>query len=272
MESRFLSITNDIEKRIDDVAKAGQVSCQINAKINQEVSSKIDNFQQDNEARFNNMERELLRNELMLTGVPASYGEVVLDIISDICNVLHSNINGGDIVSAYRLPPAKTNMGRHRNGRSSDISSPIIVRLASDWAKQDFISAYFKKKDLNVRDIGYQSNARIYVNESLTKHNKAIFKVATEAKKARTIYKCYTRNGIVHIQPHEEGKIFRVSCIDHLNAIISSNLQKSTPTGPVSAGNAPMITDESTEVSQTKTTTIPESSTAVHDGVPGNGQ
>lgn len=105
---------------------------------------------------------------------------------------INSNINGYDIVSAFRIPTSKNNMGRSRNERSADYSSPIIVRLASDWAKQNFISAYFKTKDLHTRDIGYKSNARIYVNESLTKHNREIFKAATEAKKSKSIIKCYT--------------------------------------------------------------------------------
>lgn len=238
MECRMVSISTDIDNRC--------------MNVNEATSTKINNIQQDNEARFNNLERELLRNEIIVTGVPALYGEIVIDIVGEICNAINSNINGSDIVSAFRLPTTKTKNGQPRNGRSTDHSAPIIVRLASDWARQNFFSAYFKRKDLNTRDLGYQSNARIYVNESLTKHNRAIFKAATEAKKSKSILKCYTRNGIVHIQLKEEGKIFRISCIDHLNAIISSNLQSSMQTdplstsGPVNVLNAPSASTHST--------------------------
>lgn len=238
MESRMVSISTDIENRC--------------INLNEATSTKIDVIQQDTESRFNNLERELLRNEIIVTGVPASYGEIVMDIVSDICNAINSNINGSDIVSAFRLPTTKSNNGRHRNGRSSEHSSPIITRLSSDWAKQNFISAYFKRKDLNTRDLGFQSNARIYVNESLTKHNRAIFKAATEAKKSKSIIKCYKRNEIVHIQLQEDGKIFRINCIDHLNAIISSNLQSSIPPGPpltTGTDNAPTASTQSTNSS-----------------------
>lgn len=258
MESRMVFISADIDNRC--------------MKSNEATSTKIDIIQQDNEARFNNLERELLRNELIVTGVPASYGEIVIDIVGEICNAINSNINGSDIVSAFRLPSTRTNNGRARNGRSTDHSSPIIVRLASDWAKQNFISAYFKRKDLNTRDIGYQSNARIYVNESLTKHNRAIFKAATDAKKAKSIVKCYTRNGIVHIQLQEEGKIIRINCIDHLNAIISSNLQSPMSTGPLSTTSTVNVLNAQGNLLnpslQTKTTTTPVLPLAVHNGDP----
>lgn len=264
MDSRLLSITNDIDNRF--------------AKANEETASNIVNLQQYNDERFNNLERELLRNEIIVTGVPASHGEIVINIVGDIVNAINSNINGGDIVSAFRIPTTNANMGRNRNGRSSGYSAPIIVRLSSDWAKQDFISAYFKKKNLNTSDIGYQSNARIYVNESLTKHNRAIFKAATEAKKSRSITKCYTRNGIVHIQLQEEGKIYRVNCIDHLSAIISSKFQKSMSSGPLSTSGTANLLDPSTaptgptNVLQTNATTTPGMSNAVHNGVPNEGK
>ncbi len=103
------------------------------------------------------------------------------------------------------------------------MSSPIVLKLGSDWAKQDLFSNYFKLKNLNTGDIGFQSKTRIYINESLTSHNRAIFKAATSAKNAKLITKCYTRNGIVHIQIDNEGKIFRVYDVDQMNAIITSS-------------------------------------------------
>lgn len=257
MESRMVSISTDIKNRC--------------IHFNETTSTKIDIIHQDTGARFNNLERELLRNEIIVTGVPASHGEIVIDIVGEICNAINSNINGTDIVSAFRLPSTKTNNGRHRNGRSIEHSSPIIVRLASDWAKQNFISCYFKRKDLNTRDLGYQSNARIYVNESLTKHNRAIFKAATEAKRSKSIIKCYTRNGIVHIQLQEDGKIFRINCIDHLNAIISSNLQSSIQTGPLSTmgpANTPVSSNQTTTLQTKTTTTTPVQPFPVHNGDP----
>lgn len=268
VDSRISDITADINQRLNNLAAATHSSCQENSKDIQTSTSNLVNIQHGNEHRFNKLEREVLRNELIVTGIPAAYGEAVIDIIGDICNALQCNINGGDVIAAYRLPAGNAKSGRPRNER---LSAPIVLKLGSDWAKQHLLSAYFKKKNLNIGDIGYQSKARIYVNESLTLHNRAIFKAASEAKKSKLITKCYTRNGIVHVQTSEEGRIFRINDIDQLNAIISpsqSNLQTHGSTYNSSNQTATLKTINSTTVQQDPITTKPGVTLTVHDGEP----
>lgn len=139
------------------------------------------------------------------------------------------------------------------------LSAPIVLKLGSDWAKQDLLSKYFKLKNLNTSDLGYQSKARIYINESLTTHNRAIFKAASEAKKAKLITKCYTRNGIVHIQITNEGKTFRIHDADQLNAIISprSNPIVQATSNPRFTGQSPNPNPTSSQLSSSQTTTDP---------------
>lgn len=250
MDSRMNLLTSEVNDRLDLLENKAQASCRETVMVRDDTVAKIDGLQCNTEARFNKLERELLRNELVVTGVPACYGERVFDIIGDICAALQSNVNGVDIVAAYRLPSSKSHTGRNHNGRQPAISSPIILKMGNDWAKQDLLSAYFKKKTLNTGDIGFQSRARIYLNESLTKHDRAVFKAATEAKKSRSIVKCYTRNGTVHVQLHEDGKIFRISCIDHLNAIILNEPSKPKPNGTLMTSSA-LTTSKSTTATST---------------------
>lgn len=178
------------------------------------------------------------------------------------------------MISTYRLPGGNSKSGRLRNER---LYAPIVLKLGSDWAKQEFLSAYFKMKNLNTGDIGYQSKSRIYVNESLTLHNRAIFKAASEAKKSKLITKCYTRNGIVHIQISVEGKIFRINDVDQLNALISNNppnttnssmAQISDPSSNSSNRTTSPITTDSTTFLRTQYPTKPDVTTVVQDGEP----
>lgn len=260
-ESRILDCTTDINKRVNNIAADTVSSWQ----LVQDTTSKLDSLQYNYESRFNKLERELLRNELIITGVPAAYGEVVLDIVGDICNALQCNLSSGDVTAAYRLPSSKAKSGKVNNER---FSSPIVLKLVSDWAKQQLLSSYFKMKNLSTGDIGYQSKSRIYVNESLTIHNRAIFKAASDAKKLKRLSKCYTRNGIVHIQISEEGRIFRISDIDQLNAIIShpSNTQTSGSSSNISNGTAPQTSTTSTNVEHAQPTTKPDGRPMMHDG------
>lgn len=271
IDSRILSITTDVNNRLENLESATQASSLDFAKVN-DVSAKLETVRYDFESRFNKLERELLRNELVVTGVPASYGENVMEIIGDISGALQSNLNGGDVVAAYRLPTGKANSGRYRNGRPPAISAPIILKLGSDWAKQELVSAYFKKKDLSTADIGYKSRARIYLNESLTKHNRDIFKAATEAKMTKAILKCYTRNGIVHIQIQDDGKTYRINCIDHLNALLTNNSSQPIAPGSTSSSSSqPPVQSTSTSTKdnlQTNSTTTPDLTKSVHNGDP----
>lgn len=267
MESRILEYSTDVNHRLNSLSVATQSSCQANAMATQVTTTKLESMEIANESRFNKLEREMLRNELILTGVPAVYGEVVANTIGDICNALQCCINGGDVIAAYRLPPAKASSGRNNHQHRQRISSPIILKLASDWAKQELLSAYFKLKNLNTGDIGYESKYRIYLNESLTVHNRLIFKTATEMKKSKRINKCYTRNGIVHIQLSDDGKIYRIHDIDQLNAIVApqpQNPRTSTSGTPTNSSNS--TTASSNAIQPYQTTTNPAGTPALHNG------
>lgn len=230
VDAQLANFATDFDQRLTQLATTTQMSCEFNAKACQVISSNLADVESAYEFRFNKMERELLRNELIVTGVPVTYGESMYDIIGDMVNALQSDITASDVVSSYRLPARKTDSRTSHNDRRP---APIVLKLTSDWAKQNILSKYFKMKNLNASDFGHQSKSRVYVNESLTMHNRVIFKAASEAKKSKLISKCYTRNGIVQIQITTEGKTFRINDVDQLNALLSPQTD-SSKTEPVS--------------------------------------
>lgn len=259
VNSKITEFSNEMDQRFNAFATSTQSLCE-------GYASKVENMQYVNESRFNKLERELLRNELIVTGVPVTHGESMFDIMGDIVTALQSNVISSDIVAFYRLPVRKNSSGKTNNDR---FSAPIVLKLGSDWAKQELLSKYFKTKSLNTGDIGFQSKARIYINESLTVHNRAVFKAASEAKKAKLITKCYTRNGIVHIQATTDGNIFRINDVDQLNAIISSRPNSTTQSNSKSSVQTKTqhSTSPTTEhVKPTDGTTNPGSVPAMHDG------
>lgn len=88
VDARISSITTDVNKRIDQLATTTEALELKNEQAKQNYSTTLDMIQQEYELRSNKLEKELLRNELIVTGVPATYGERVLDIIADICGAL----------------------------------------------------------------------------------------------------------------------------------------------------------------------------------------
>lgn len=117
--------------------------------------------------------------------------------------------------------------------------------------------------NLNTSDIGYQSRSRIYLNESLTQLNRSIFQSATAAKKSQQIFKAYTRNGIVHVQLSQAGKIFRVNSINQLNSIIAPQASKTSRSSP----NSSQATTQNVN-GQSQQAKSPDITQTVHGGEP----
>lgn len=268
-DARFSEFTKDINDRFVGLSSDTQEACHTNDEFVKDLSDKMDVVQNLNETRLQKLERDLLRNELIITGVPIVVNENVSDIIGDICEATKCNITAGDVLSVYRIPTAR-NKSSKVNGRR-DLSSPIILKMISDWGKNELMSAYFHKKNLNTKDIGFKSGSRIYINESLTKYNRSIFNAASEAKKSKSIFKCYTRNGLVHVQLKDGGKIIRVVDLDQLDTIlgqaepvsqttISNNATSSATNQPTHASAASSPNNANLDTNKPPTTTT------VHDG------
>lgn len=86
--------------------------------------------------------------------------------------------------------------------------------------KQELLAAYFRKKNLNITDIGFKTPARIYINERLTSANRVIFNRAAEAKNANVIYRYYTRRGLVIIQRDATSKPSTVLSMGELEVLM----------------------------------------------------
>lgn len=234
MEQRFKSYSTEIDGRITNVITAANNNYETVNNATKALSKRVEEIRGFQELRLDNLERLSLLKDLIITGVPMEQGDNPCNIVRDICEVLSCNLRQGDFATIYRLRSKKA-------ASTSKQIVPIIARLHEEWAKQVFLTAYFKKKNLNLMDIGFKSPNRIYVNENLTKLNREIFNLATFAKKSNLIYKYFTRHGLVFIQQNENS---RVSCMRHINelqSILPSNFDKNQQinnTLPMQGSNA----------------------------------
>lgn len=211
VELRILSISEDFGLRLEKSAMEMKEIC------DNEVSTaftglteRLDDMQAYNESRLDRLERFSLEKDLVISGVPLENRDEPIAIVGDICGALNCELKQGDFVSAFRLK------SRHYNSKTKP---PIVVKVQDEWVKQQLLTAYFKKNNLNLTDIGFKTPARIIINERLTTTNRAIFNRAAEAKKNNYVYRYYTRRGLVHIQRSENTKpscIFHISELSHL--------------------------------------------------------
>lgn len=209
MDKKFSSFSVDIDRRLKDITASSNQKCEDTVgRVSTEFSNRMDEMNALYEFKVDKLERHSLERELIITGVPMETNDNPFGVIGDIISALNCNLQERDFVAAYRVK---------RNGVASGRSVPIIVRVYDNYVKQELLSSYFKHKNLNLKDIGFKTSARIFINESLTKLNREIFNLASVAKKANHIVKMFTRSGLVYVQRNGNDKPV---CMQHINELI----------------------------------------------------
>lgn len=227
MAKKLSSFSVDVDKRFQDVIASSSLTCEATAaRVETVVSNRMDEMRAMHEFRLDKLERISLERELIITGVPMETNDNPLGVVGDIIQALNCDLQRRDFTAAFRLK---------RNGGVSSRPVPIIVRVYDNYVKQELLSCYFKKKNLNLKDIGFQTSARIFINESLTKSNREIFNLASEGKKANHIVKLFTRNGLVHVQRYDNDKPVCIQHISDLEQILPPAFGR-TSSNPMPAG------------------------------------
>lgn len=206
MDTKLSGLSVDVDNRIQNVVASMNRKCdETVAQVSSEMTNRMDELRAIHESRLDKLERSSLEKELIITGIPMEPNDNPIGIIGDICSALNCNLQQRDFTAAFRLK---------RKHVTSNRSVPLVIRVYDNYVKQELLASYFKRKDLNLKDIGFQTSSRIFINESLTKANREIFKLASAAKKSNLIIKLFTRNGLVHFQRNENDKPI---CVYHIS-------------------------------------------------------
>lgn len=181
METRIQAVSNDFDQRLKDSMMVTKKMCdESTSNAMNVVKDSVDKLRAYHESRLDKLERFSLEKDLLISGIPLENNDDPYNIVWDICGSLNCNLRQNDFVSVFRL---RSNKASSKNNRTV----PIVARIQDDWVKQELLSAYFKKKNLNLTDIGFKTASRIFINERLTLANREIFNRASEAKKQNLI-------------------------------------------------------------------------------------
>lgn len=248
MEIRIDTVTKDLNQQVE---KSKWECERRNSEVLKEISI--------HESRLDRLERFSLDKDLIISGVPLENNDDPFALLGDIIGALNCNLKQGDFVAVFRLRGNNSESSRNKR------IVPIVARLQEEWHKQELLTAYFKKRNLNLTDIGFKTSTRIFINERLTVTNREIFNRASEAKRSNLIYRFFTRRGLVFIQRNESS---RPECIYHvkdLQAILPvdssrSNFHNVHVPGDLHSnqnrdGKPNMKTSEQTQGQESSTTT-----------------
>ncbi|KAL9706517.1 hypothetical protein quinque_010035 [Culex quinquefasciatus] len=131
--------------------------------------------------RVDDVHRQLRRDEVVIMKVPFKENE---DLRKHFLAILMT----------LQLPPehfANVLLRRISRPNSQGASSrsistpPIVVAFESRYKRNEFMKAYFQKANLSLKDLGFPSDGRIYINENLSAQNYSAFQQAMGWKRKR---------------------------------------------------------------------------------------
>lgn len=181
MDEKFLGMKRELQADIDD------------------INARHDYL----EGRIDTLERESHSADLLLNGIPITPNEDLNLLFNKICTKLGFAAKDYTLLSIFRL--------------KNKFSHPtIVLKFISQDARNAFYKLYWKSKNLNLIDVGFQTDSRIYVKESLTKSNLEIFQRAMALRREKKLYSVLTYNGCVYVKNQPEAQAVRIDSVSLL--------------------------------------------------------
>lgn len=199
-----------------------------NLEINLE---KFDSEQSAQADRITRLEDTIARmqriSELVISGIPFVIGESCIEIVKNISKVISFHTTS-DTVSAFRLKKtgvkhSSKTLRNAGNGDDNNVHPLIVVKFASTTDKSTFMGKYLTYKSLCLKDIGFQSDRRIFIKENLTPANYRVFRACSDAKRNESIAKLHTRDGICYIGRSSSDPMVAIHSIRQLSDFLGSS-------------------------------------------------
>lgn len=183
---------HDIESKMDDKLQ----KC---LSTNTSKIEHLTNVIEDNE-------RVAKLNDVVLKGIPLKKNENLVTIFDHISSAIGFEVNHSTVNIIIRL--------QHRNNQTAP---PILVKFLSIIQKRQFMTQYYAHRDLNLSEIGMDSEGRIYATDNLTKLNYNIQLKAIKMLKDQAISKIHTRSGLVYVKFTGADDFVKILHLDDLN-------------------------------------------------------
>ena len=140
------------------------------------------------------------RDCIEISGIPALGPEQIenLNAVGGVGKLIGVQVKQEDISVCHRLPQPKGYKGKRKEPR-------IIVKFARRDVKDNFYKARGKLRSKTTKDIGYRAQNNIYLAESLTERNKALFRSCLNVKRDKSYKFIWTLNGILYLKIDESS-------------------------------------------------------------------
>ena len=156
----------------------------------------------DEQIKRNSLEQYGRRKMIEISSIPQEANENCIDLAYKVCELVNVNIKKSKIEIAHRI----------KNG-------DIIVKF-KDRPSRDYLYANRTNlKGKSVKDIGFQNETSIYLNESLSFDTKGLLYEVRRKCKALGYKKIITDNGVIKVKVDNDTKWVKVSNYGDLESL-----------------------------------------------------
>ncbi|XP_041475031.1 uncharacterized protein LOC121423673 [Lytechinus variegatus] len=141
------------------------------------------------------LQNEIQRVNLEVAGVPERQGEVPERIVLNIAKHISPELAASDFDVVHRL-------GSKR--QADNKARPIIARFTTRRARNIMYDGRRKLKTLSTKDLGYNSDGKIYLNENLIASTKELMKDVNKARRDAGYKFLWTQNGRIYVRKDEK--------------------------------------------------------------------
>lgn len=165
------------------------------------------------------LERKEIAADAVLFGVPVLDDENLESYINTLCNTINCT------------PPVIRNIFRAKSRSANNRRPPpIVVQFSKVHDRNSVLHAAAvhrknQRRELCLHDAGINSDVSCYINESLTKTNRALLQGAVRFKHSKQLFAVHTHKGSVFIKLTERGQSFPVKNSEALYAIVNNGRQ-----------------------------------------------
>jgi hypothetical protein len=193
IDDKIEMLRADLNRDLLDKKQHNEDNIDANANKIFELENKIDDLQEK-------MEADSKAADIIVRGVPYVTGENY--------QLLYSKISAAIGFCPAFLPRVEAfRLGRKKPGSKFDpaiiMKFPIGDYYYSKADKSGFFKCYLSKLNLNLTDIGFEVNRRVYLAENLTSRNQEIYSEAQALRKDGKIHKVRSKFGNIYIERKE---------------------------------------------------------------------
>ena len=127
---------------------------------------------------------------LTLKGIHKQAGESTDDVIINVAKMLEVDQSVRDIDISHRT--------------SNNTDAGIIIKFNSRRKRNEIYGKRKNLKNKTVKELGFNSDNKIYINESLTQNNGDLLKNTRKLKKSKQLKQIWTKNGSIFVRETDD--------------------------------------------------------------------